>query len=108
VLVHLRSKFDLLHFDHVLVLLGFARALLLLILVLPVVHDPADGRHRRGRDLHQVETFLSGDGERLGRRHDAELLAGVVDYANFPDADAFVDAKPVITPAWTRAIECDN
>jgi len=43
----------------------------------------------------------------LRRRHDAELLAVIVDDPNFPDANAFVDASPVVTPR-SRSIESDK
>src|SRR5688572_28003830 len=88
VLVDLRPELDLLDEDHLLVPFRFAAALLLLVLVLAEVHDPANRRHRRRRDLDEVEPLLAGDGERLRRRHDAELLAGVVDDADFANPDA--------------------
>jgi hypothetical protein len=50
--------------------------------------------------------FLFGNRERLRRRHDAELRAGVVDHAEFPDPNPFVDARPVVA-AWT-SVECDK
>jgi hypothetical protein len=42
----------------------------------------------------------------LWRRHDPELLAGVVDDPDLADPDALVDANAVITSG--RTIECDN
>jgi hypothetical protein len=86
------------------VLLRFARAFLFLVLVLPEIHDPADGWDGRGRNLHEVQPLLLRDGEGLRRRHDAQLLPVIVDDPNFPYADAFVDANPVVA-SWTRAIE---
>src|SRR6185436_7071949 len=50
VLVALGPELDLLDLDHLLVLPGLARALLLLVLVLAEVHDPADRRVRSRRD----------------------------------------------------------
>ena len=108
VLVDLGPELDLLHLDDVLVPLRFARALLLLVLILPVVHDPADRGNGRGGDLHQVEPFLSGDCQGLRRRHDAELLTRVVNHADFTDANAFVDAEPVVAAAGAIAIESDR
>ena len=72
------------------------------------VHDPADGRHGRGGDLHQVEAFLPGKNQGLGRRHDAQLLPRVVDYANFTDANPLVDAETVVTTGRARSIEGDK
>ena len=53
-------------------------------------------RHRRRRDLDEVEALLPGDRQRLRRRHDAELLARVVDHADFPYPDALVGANAII------------
>ena len=107
-LVDLGPELDFLDLDDVLVPLRFARALLLLVLILPVIHDPADGRHRRGGDLHEVEPLLPGDGQGLRRGHDAQLLAGVINDADFTNADAFVDAEPVVAPAGAITIESDS
>ena len=108
VLVDLGPELDFLDLDDVLMPLRFPGALLLLVLVLPVIHDPADRRDRRGRNLHEVEPFLPGDRQGLRRRHDAELLARVVDHADFTDADAFVDAEPVVAAAGPITIESDR
>src|SRR5437773_3627487 len=106
VLVDFRAEFDLLDLDHLLVLAGLARALLLLVLVLPEIHDAADRRHGRRRDLDQVEPLLLGDREGLWRRHDAELRAGVVDHPDFADPAAFVHSGAVVA-AWT-SVESDK
>ena len=84
----------------------FARPFLFLVLVLAEVHDPADRRNSRRRNFHQVESLLLGDRERLRRRHDAELLAGVVDHADFTDADSFVHAHAIV--AAGSSLECDK
>src|SRR3954471_9731795 len=73
VLVHLRPELDFLDLDDLLVLLRRPRALLFLVLIAPEVHDAADRRHGCRRNLDQVETFRPRDGQRLRRRHDAEL-----------------------------------
>ena len=56
--------------------------------------------------FHQVEPLLPGDGQRLLRRHDAELLAGVIDDTDLAHADAFVDPRAVVT-SRAGAIESD-
>src|SRR5262249_27298256 len=96
VLVDLRPELDLLDLDYLLVPPGLARALLFLVLIFPEVHDPADRRDGRRRDFHEVESLLLGDRERLRRRHDAELLAGVVDDADFTDADSLVHPHAIV------------
>src|SRR5262249_20132419 len=106
VLVDLRAELDLLDLDHFLVPPGLPRALLLLVLVFPEIHDAADRRVGRRRDLDQVEPLLLGNGEGLRRRHDAELLARVVDDANFANPDAFVDPHTVVAPG--PSVESDK
>ena len=106
VLVHLRPELDLLDLDDLLVLLRLPGALLLLVLIAPEVHDAAHRRHGRRGDLDQVEPLLPRDGQRLLRRHDAELRAGVVDDADFADPDAFVYPRAVVPPR--ASVECDN
>src|SRR5581483_28151 len=72
------------------------RLLLLRVAILPVVHDPADGRIRSRRDLDQVELLLLRQAERVLRRHDAELGAVVRDDSDLPGADLPVDADLVL------------
>src|SRR6185369_1414428 len=94
VVVHidLRPELDLLDLDHPLVLLGFAGALLLLILILAKVHDAAHRWYRGRRDLDQVESLLTRNDQRLWRRHDPQLLPGLVDDPDFANTDAFIGA----------------
>ena len=87
-------------------LLGLPGALLLLVLIAPEVHDAADRRHRRRGDLDQVEALLSRDGQRLLRRHDAELRARVVDDADLANPDPFVYPRAVVPPR--ASIKSDN
>src|SRR5438876_5070754 len=72
-----------------LLLAVFAR---LLVAILPVVHDLADGRALRGRDFDQVEVGFAGHVERVGSWHDAHLFAGGADEPDWADADLVVDA----------------
>jgi hypothetical protein len=78
----LRPELDLLDVDLRLVLPRQLRLLLLLVLVLPPVHD---FRHRGigvRRHLDQVEVFRVRVFERLGGRLDTELLAVLADQPN--------------------------
>ena len=69
-------------------LLGLLRCL---VLVLAVVHDPADRRVGLGGHLDEVEVELTGDGECLGQRLDADLRAVGSDEADLAGSDAIVD-----------------
>src|SRR5262249_23378938 len=87
----LRSELDLLDVDLRLVLARELRLLLLLVPVLPVVHDPRDGRVGLGGDLDEVEPLAVRVLESLRRRLDAELLAPLVDQPHLRDAYRVVD-----------------
>src|SRR5262245_13072998 len=106
VLVHLGTELDFLDLDDLLMPSCFAGPLLLLVLILAEIHDAADRRACRRRDLDEVEALLLRDGQRLGRRHDAELLPGVVDDANFSYPDSLVHADAIV--ASRSSIECDK
>ena len=87
----LRSELDLLDVYLGLVLAGELGLLLLLVAVLPVVHDPRDRRIGLGGDLHEVEALRLRVLEGLRRRLDAELLATFVDEPHPRHADRVVD-----------------
>src|SRR4029453_5463092 len=75
-------------------------------LVLAEVHDSANRRHCRRGYLYQIESLLFRDSQCLRWRHDAELVAGVVDYADLANANAFVDSHAIVT-SWS-SVESDN
>ena len=78
-----------------LLLLGFVRLLLRLVLELAVVHKTADGRRGLRRDLDKVKPLLVGDVLRLRGRHDAELLTGSTDETDLAVPDLLVDLMHV-------------
>src|SRR5262245_42198890 len=95
VLLGLGAELDLLG-----LYLGSALGLLLLllrllVLVLAVIHDPADRREGARRDLDEVEPLLLGESQGVVRRHDAELLF-LEDDPDLRDANAVVDAKALL------------
>src|SRR5687767_10358162 len=104
VLVDLGPEFDFFDVDDLLMLLRLARPLLFLVLIFPEIHDPADGRHCGRRNLHQIQPLRLRNDQGLRRGHDAQLLPVIVNDPNFPYADAFVYANPVVTPR-SRSIE---
>src|SRR5215831_13052616 len=91
VLADLRSELDLLDVDLGLVLPRELGLLLLLVAVLPVVHDPGDRRICLRCDLDQVEALVEGVLHRLARRLDAELRAVLVDQPDLRRPDVVVD-----------------
>src|SRR5262249_3448580 len=110
----LRSELDLLDVDLCLVLARELRLLLLLVAVLPPVHDLRDRRIRLCGHLDQVEVLRVRVLERLARRLDAELLAVLPDEPHLRRADRVVDAllrlrghavgRPGSSPRPQRAI----
>ena len=61
------AELDFLDLDDLLLALGFGGLLLLLVLELAVVHQPAHRRVRRGCDLDQIDVQLAGHAQGLHR-----------------------------------------
>ena len=95
VLGDLRAELDLADRDLLLVLARGLQLLGLLVLVLRVVEDAADGRARLGGDLDEVELALLRVAQRLVGLHDADLVAILADDADLGHADALVDPRRV-------------
>src|SRR5579872_307009 len=93
VAVDFRAKLDLAKLVMRLLLARFFVFLRLLVFQTSVIDDPAYGWNRCGRNLDEVESFVSCNLEGLFRRHHAELLPFVVDQADLADADLFVDSE---------------
>src|SRR5436305_4596297 len=89
----LGPELDLLDVDRGLVLPGELRLLLLLVPVLPVVHDPGDRRIRLGRDLHEVEVLRVCVLERLLGLLDPDLASVLVDQTDPRDPYRVVDPR---------------
>nr|ADI18371.1 hypothetical protein [uncultured actinobacterium HF4000_04C13] len=70
----------------------------LLVLELPIVHDPTDRRIGLVGHLHQVQTHVVGNGEGVGRGPYPELLTVRSDQADALGTDAVVD--PWFLTAW--------
>ena len=92
VVVDLWPHLDLFEVHHVLVLAGLARATVLFVLELAVIHDAAHGRARSRRHLDEIEPLGLGHGERFSGGDHSHLLTVVPDDTNLGDADALVDA----------------
>ena len=75
-----------------LVLASLLGALILLVAVLRVVHDPRHGRIRAGCDLDEVEPLLEREVERFLRLRDPDLASVLVHETDARDADLLVDA----------------
>ena len=69
---------------------GLALTLGLPVLVLAIVHNPADRGVGTGRDLDQVQIALPRDAQGFASGHDAQLGPILVNEADFPSADALV------------------
>ena len=102
VVVHVNTKLHFLDGDDFLVLLGFAFPLFLLVEVLAEVHDAANGRLRRRRNLNQVHVAFPGNFERVLRGHNPELIAFIIDYADFAYANALVSANKSLVDTVLR------
>ena len=90
--VDLGPDADLFQFDDVLMAAGLALFAALLVPELAVVHEPADGWHRIGSHLDEIEPPLARHLERVKRWNDTDLLAILVDQPDLADPDALIDA----------------
>ncbi len=87
-----RRELDLLHPARRLRSAGILGALSLLIKELAVVHDPANRRCGRRRDLDQVESLPLRQPQRVIERHDPELLFVLVKHPHLAGADLAIAA----------------
>jgi hypothetical protein len=71
--------------------MSFVLPLLLLVLELAVIHDPANGRLLLRRDFDKVQADFAGPLEGVDGFDDAEDFAFMSDHADGRDADLFVD-----------------
>ena len=105
VIVDVDAELHFLDDDPCLFLLGLAVLLFLLVEKLAVIHNAADRRLRRRRNLNQVEPFLFCELERLEGWNDAELLAQIIDYTNFASPDALIGANEAFIDTILRCTE---
>jgi hypothetical protein len=92
VVIDLGPDADLFQLDDVLMAAGLALLAALLVSKLAVVHEPADGWHRIGSHLDQIEPPLARHLERVKRGYDTDLLAVLIDQPDLADPDALIDA----------------
>ena len=105
VFVHGYGKLDFLHRDDSLLLACSALALFLLVKITAVVLDAADGWNSGGRNFDKIEATLAGDSQRFIGRQNSQLLAVLIDDANFAGADALVNANKGLSRTF---VECDG
>jgi len=75
-------------------------SLLLLVLELAVIHDPANRRLRHWRDLDKINSRFFSQLQCCSDAYDSELLTFFADQANFRCVDLFVRA--------VRLLQCDG
>jgi hypothetical protein len=56
-----------------------------------------------GRDFYQVESFFAGNLQGIEGRHNPQLVALIVDYANFTDTNAFIRADKTFVDTVLRS-----
>jgi hypothetical protein len=92
-LVGARPELYFLDGDESLFGLGFLLFFLLFVLVLTEVDYSADRRLSLRRDLDQIQALPARDLDRLLRRHYAELIAVIIDDADFTNSNPLIDAN---------------
>src|SRR6202034_2949850 len=86
--------------DDLLLLARSALALVLLVQELAIILNAADRRHCIRRNLNQIQRPLAGHLQGIERRHDAELLAILVNDADLAGANSFVSADKTFCGAF--------
>ncbi len=87
------TELDLFDLDDLLLLAGFALALLLFVFELAEIHDFAHGRRGIGRDFNQVKPGFVCHVHGLHGCDDSDVFAVGADQADFVGADLVVDAR---------------
>src|SRR5882762_10687116 len=108
VIVHIDAELHFLDHDLLLMLLGFALLLFLLVQEFPVVHDAANGGLSGGRDFNQVQVLFAGHLERFVGRQDPDLVAFVIDHADFARANAIVGADKALIDTILRTLPAES
>jgi len=108
VVVHIDAELYFLDHDLFLVLLGFTLALLLLVQEFPIVHDAAYRGLRGGRNLNQIQVLLAGHLERFEWRQNANLIAFIIDHANFACTNALVGADKAFIDTVLRTLPAES
>ena len=102
--IRLRTHFDFLELGRGRVALGFRGFLLLLVLELAKVHDPANRRKCRGSHLDQVEALILCLADSVQRIHDAQLLSILIHHADLFGSNTMIDTGSLLrfrTGSWT-------
>jgi len=104
--IDIRAELKLLHAPAcgLVAFVGFG----FLVEELAVVDDAADRGRRVGGDFDEIELPVSGQFERGIKRHDAELLLGIVYDSDFPGADFAVSAMKrfvtLVLSEWLHSV----
>ena len=86
---------------------GLLGLLGVLVLELPVVHDPANRRVRLIRHLHQIQAQFLGHGQGFVERPDPDLLTVRCDQSNLTGQDLLVDPGfPVCGRCYCPSLLC--
>src|SRR5581483_6576 len=81
----------------------FPLALFLLVEILPIIHDAAHRRVCGGGDLNQVQVLFAGFLYRFEGRHDSQLLAFIINHADFACPNTLVGADKTLIDTVLRS-----
>ena len=92
-----RPDLDFFYLKRTLLFFGFLLFLGLLVFVTAIVHYFADRWIRVGRNLHQIQPVVAGDGKRFICRYDTQLFPVRINDPDFFGPDIFFDIGSVLT-----------
>lgn len=90
---HIGMKFDL--FDLARGSLGIPFLLPFFVLILPIIHDTADGRFGGGSHFNQIEPLLDGDHLGFFGGYHSQLAAIDIDEAHLRHTDQAIDPRSI-------------
>src|SRR5690242_2878541 len=110
VIVGSRSKLNFLDRDRYLLLLRFVCLLLRFVLVFSEIDDATNRRIGVGRNLDEVQPFLTGGAHGIAYVHHAQLFSFLPDYAYLRHANSFVNPNrrhaPVVRALTATSKAC--
>ena len=108
VVVDVDAEFHFFNDDLFLVLFGLALFLFLLVQEFPVIHDAANRGLSGGRDFNQVQVLFAGHFQRFVGRQDPDLVAFVIDHANFARTNPIVGADKALIDTILRTLPAES
>src|SRR4030095_9314936 len=108
VVVDIDAELHFFDYDLFLMFFGLALFLFLLVQEFPIIHDAANRGLSSGRDFNQVQVLFAGHFQRFVGRQDPDLVAFVIDHANFTRTNPIVGADKALIDTVLRTLPAES